>query len=66
MLSLCKLELGISVLKNSFDSLFVSDIYVDEVSDSISLLEIWEVNILSLCKLELGISLVNDWAVVSL
>ena len=59
------LELGISIL-NFEVSLCVSDIWVDNISDSISLLEICELNILSLGKLEFGISLLTDNFVVSL
>ena len=37
-----------------------------EISDSISLLEIWELDKLSLDKFELGISILTDSFVVSL
>ena len=59
--------LGLSLLNDSFvESLYVSDKWVDNISDSISLLEICELNILSLGILELWILLLNDIFVVSL
>ena len=61
MLSLCIVELGISLLKDSFVvSLWVSDIWVDNISDSISVLEICELTILSLGWLEFGVSEVTE------
>ena len=47
-------------------SLLVSDIWVDNISDSTSVLEICELKILSLWMFELGISLLNDCLVLSL
>ena len=59
--------LGLSLFNDSFvESLYVSDKWVDNISDSISLLEICELNILSLGILELWILLLNDIFVVSL
>ena len=57
MLSLCIVKLGISLLKDSFVvSLYVSDICIDNISDSIYLLEICELKILFLGVFEFGIS----------
>ena len=50
--------MGISLL-NFVASLIVSDIWVDNISDSISLLEICVLNIDSFGILEFGISLLN-------
>ena len=52
--------LGLSLLNDSFvESLYVSDKWVDKISDSISLLEICELSVVSFGRLEIGNSLLN-------